>query len=35
MWCSLNVQEVERKLKTNVKFGLSEEEARTKTIKIW
>ena len=33
MWSSLDVQEVCRKLRTNTKFGLSEEEAQNRQLK--
>ena len=33
MWCSLSVQEVCRKLRTNIKFGLTEEEASRRLLK--
>ena len=28
MWCALNVQDVSRKLKTNIETGLTDEEAK-------
>ncbi len=34
MWGSLDVQEVCRKLRTNIKFGLSEEEAQNRQLKF-
>ena len=33
MWCSFDVQEVCKKLKTNIKFGLSDDEAENRKLK--
>ena len=32
MWCTLEVQDVTRKLKTNMQFGLSEDEVKKRQL---
>ena len=33
MWCTLNVQDVMRKLRTNINRGLSEQEVKERQLK--
>lgn len=35
MWQTMNIAEVKRKLRTNIDYGLTEEEARKEDKNVW